>query len=237
MKNKLSNLILLISVALIAVTAVSYAWFTISDNARLTTMYMDVTSGLSLRIDLDAHENFEDYKQSLAFSDIEARIRSERGIDIGQVPMEPVTTSNLGSFTFEKGNAASAAEGHYIEFTLHFIAQGDMWVHLTSSSSKNADNGTFIGSAGANSEAMAHAMRIGFSHEGGTFIYDPGEDDIAGLTDGNRLFFIPENTDYPVTVYVWMEGTDPYCTNDLKGLEYIVRMRFEGSDENNNPLS
>lgn len=237
MKNKLSNLILLISVALIAVTAVSYAWFSISDNARLTTMYMDVTSGLSLRIDLDAHENVEDYKQSLAFSDIEARIRSERGIDIGQVPMEPVTTSNLGSFTFEKGNAASASEGHYIEFTLHFIAQGDMWVHLTSSSSQNADNGTFIGSAGAHSEAMAQAMRIGFKHEGGTFIYDPGEDDIAGLTDSNRLFFIEKEADYPVTVYIWMEGTDPYCTNDLKGLEYIVRMRFEGSDENNKPLS
>ena len=237
MKNKLTNLILLISVALIAVTAVSYAWFSISDNARLSTMYMDVTSGLSLRIDLDSHEDFEEYKQSLPFSDIESRIYSEYGIDIASVPMEPVTTSDLSSFVFEKGNAASASEGHYITFTLHFIAQGDMWVHLTSSSSQNAENGTYIGSENGNSEAMAQAMRIGFRHEGGTFIYDPGEDDIAGLTDYNRLFFVEKEKDYPVTVYIWMEGTDPYCTNELKGLDWILRMRFEGSDENNNPLS
>ncbi len=234
MKSKFGNLMLLILIAVVSVTAVTYAWFSISDNTRLSNMKMDITTGLALRIDLDPHAALEDYRSSLSYSEISARILSDTGVDIGSVPMEPVTTSDGASFYFENGSPASYREGHYVEFTLHFISQGDMYVHLTSTPSKGADNGTRIWSD--RYPTLASAMRISFTSDEGSFIYDPGEDDIEGLTDDNRLFFLPEETDKTVVVRVWMEGTDPNCNNDLKGSEYSLRMRFEGSDEYNRPL-
>ncbi len=234
-KGILGNTLLLALMALVAFMAVTYAWFSISDNTRLSSMRMDVTTGLSLRIDLSAHEDFEDYKSVLSFAEISARILAERGIDISAVPIEPVTTHDVQTFTFENGSLASADSGHYLDFTLHFMAQSDMYVHLTSSPSRGADNGTRVWSNAH--PTLPDAMRIAFTSAERTFVYDPGENNIAGLTDGNTLFFLPEKTDVPVRVHIWMEGTDPACNNELRGTDYSIQLRFEGSDENNQPLS
>ena len=72
--------------------------------------------------------------------------------------MKPVTTSDCSTFTFENGSAADAASGVYLEFTLHFMAEKDMIVHLTSAnSSSSAEDGTLISSG--NSQ-LPQAMRI-----------------------------------------------------------------------------
>ncbi len=233
-KSTLGNTLLLLMVALVAVTAVTYAWFTISDNTRLSALRMDVTTGVSLRIDLDAHEDFTEYKQVLSFGDIAERIRQEKGVDIRSVPIEPVTTADASVFRFEDGSLASAASGVYLEFTLHFMSMGDMYVHLTSTPSRGADNGTRVWSNTV--PKLRDAMRISYTVYGKTYIYNPGDDDISGMTDDNMLFFIPEGTDVPVFVHIWIEGTDPTCDNELKGTDYAIQMRFEGSDENNQPF-
>ncbi len=234
-KGLLGNTLLAILIALVAMTAVTYAWFSINDNARLSMMRMDVTTGPSLRMDLVPHSAFEEYKKTLTFEDIAAKIRSDTGVDIASVPIEPVTTRNGVSFVFEDGSPASYRNGSYIEFTLHFMSVGDMYVHLTSSNSKNADDGTRIWSD--RNPRLPEAMRLSLTKDNTTFIYDPGTMDLTGMTDENTVFFIPEATDIPVTVRIWIEGTDPVCTNELKGTDYAIQMRFEGSDENNQPLT
>ncbi len=233
-KSTLGNSLLLLIIAVLAFVAVTYAWFTISDNARLSSMKMDITTGLSLRMDVDPHEEFESYKQTLKFADIAQRIRADLGVDIATVPIEPVTTKDGVNFVFEDGSPARAADGTYVEFTLHFMSMGDMYVHLTSTSSKNANDGTRVWSN--STPELVQAMRISFTWEGGSFMYDPADDNIAGLTYDNVMFFLPEATDLPVVVRIWLEGTDPACDNKLKGSDYSVSLRFEGSDENNNPL-
>ena len=234
-KGLLGNTLLVILIALVAMTAVTYAWFSISDNARLSMMRMDVTTGPSLRMDLVPHAAFEEYKRTLTFEDIAARIRTDTGVDIASTPIEPVTTRNGVTFSFEDGSAASYRDGSYVEFTLHFMSVGDMYVHLTSTSSKNANDGTRIWSD--KNARLAEAMRVSVAKGNDVFIYDPRTTDLAGMTDENTVFFIPEATDIPVVIRIWLEGTDPACTNDLKGTDYAIQLRFEGSDENNQPLT
>ena len=234
-KGILGNTLLVLLIALVAMTAVTYAWFTISDNARLSMMRMDVTTGPSLRMDLVPHATFEEYKKTLTFEEIAARIEADTGVDIAAVPIEPVTTNNGVTFVFEDGSAASYRNGTYVEFTLHFMSHGDMYVHLTSTDSKDGNDGTRIWSD--RNTRLAEAMRLSVAKGTDVFIYDPGTMDIAGMTDENTVFFIPDATDIPVVVRVWIEGTDPACTNELKGSDYCVQLRFEGSDENNQPLT
>ena len=46
--------------------------------------------------------------------------------------LEPVTTADEEVFTYENGAVVSDTSGAYLTFTLHFMAEKDMLVHLTS---------------------------------------------------------------------------------------------------------
>ena len=65
-----------------------------------------------------------------------------------------------------------------------------------------------------------------------------GEDVTWGIyyNENSNLFHISAYTDTPVTVHIWIEGTDEMCTNELKGGDYAIRLRFVGTDEENVPL-
>ena len=162
-----------------------------------------------------------------------------------EVPLDPVTTSDAKTFTFENGSTASDTSGSYLEFTLHFMAEKDMLVHLTSAdSSDGADDGTAIVSQNT---TLPQAMRISFTADGQTWIYDPGMTDTVSqsgdaktfglpaassmkLTENNAMFSLKEGVDKAVLVHVWLEGTDEACTDELKEAEYAIRLRFTGED-------
>ncbi len=86
-------------------------------------------------------------------------------------------------------------------------------------------------------------MRMSFTADGHTWVYNPngggGSSSAAtvfGLGSGEAtaasdMFDLIKDTDKPVTVHIWLEGTDPNCTNMLKGANYSVSMRFEGIEE------
>ena len=42
-----------------------------------------------------------------------------------------------------------------------------------------------------------------------------------------------EGEDKAVLVHIWLEGTDPLCTDELKSAEYAIRLRFTGTDSSN----
>lgn len=249
-RKQLQTTVLLFLIALISVTAATTAWFSIADRAKVRSMSMDITTGSSLRFDLDPHEDFEDYVVTLSFGDIASRIQRDLGVDVRQDPLEPVTTEDYQLFVDEYGNEISVESGQYLEFTLHFMTSKDMTVHLTSANSTAKADGTLVSSE---LENLPPAMRISFTVGDKTLIYDPGAGDtrvksgknaIFGLpisremqyNDNNMLFDIKQYHDVPVVVHIWLEGTDELCTNELIQGDYSIQLRFVGTDADGNVL-
>ena len=242
-RSRLLTSVLLVLLALVAITAATVAWFSIADKTRVKSMSLDIETAADLRMDLDAHANFEDYVKKLSFEQIAERIRSELGFDMSVTPLEPVTTSDQNIFTYENGTAVPDTKGAYLTFTLHFMSEKDMIVHLNSADSDSGkEDGTKISSS--NSE-LPDSMRISFTADGQTWIYDQGMGDtfsISGtsttfglpsggsstINSNNAMFSLKKETDKPVLVHIWMEGTDPACTDSLKAADYAIRMRFTG---------
>lgn len=242
-KSRVYTSLLLALLALVAVTAATVAWFSIADSTRVRTMSLDIMADTEMRMDLDAHGSIEQYVRTLSFEQIARRIQREKGFSMADTPLEPVTTSDQVKFTFENGTVVDSKSGAYLEFDLHFMAAKDMQVHLTSAESKSgAKDGTAISS---NNPGLARAMRISFAADGQTWIYDPGMGNTsrtngsaktfglpeAGkmhLTKDNLLFSLKEGQDKTIRVHIWLEGTDEACTDDLKGADYAIRLRFTG---------
>ena len=239
--------ILLVLLTVISITAATAAWFTIADFSRVRSLGLDIHSGSNLRFDLDPHQQLEDYVKTLHFAEISQRIKRDQGFDMKDTFLEPVTTADCKSFSLEDGTVVKTETGAYLEFVLHFMAGQDMIVHLTSANSSGSDDGTRVISK--NSQ-MVDAMRISFTAQGKTVVYQPGHAkgnslqngirtfglpsaDRMEYTDGNALFSLKANQNLPVTVHVWLEGTDAACTDALRGAEYSIQLRFEGTDENN----
>lgn len=249
MRARVYTSILLLLLALVAVTAATVAWFSIADNTRVRTMGLQIIADPDLRMDLDAHSTISEYVKTLSFEQIAARIQKEKGFSMKTTPLKPVTTSDAKVFTYENGSTASDKSGSYLEFTLHFMAEKDMVVHLTSANSKDgAADGTAVTSK---QQSLPEAMRISFTADGTTWVYDPGMGDASGtenglrsfglpepgvmkLTEKNALFSLKQHVDKPVVVRIWMEGTDPACTDELQQADYEIRLRFTGETDEEN---
>ena len=136
-RSRLYTSVLLVLMALVAVTAATVAWFSIADNTKVKTMSLDIVADTDLRMDLDPHETIDQYVKTLSFESIADRIQSEKGFSMRDKPLDPVTTSDEQTFTYENGTVVSDTSGAYLEFTLHFMAEKDMTVHLSSADSKS----------------------------------------------------------------------------------------------------
>ena len=244
--RELTIALLVLLIAAGCATAATMAWFSIADYARIRSMSVEITTGAALRFDLDAHPALEDYVTTLGFRQIADRIRQERGFDAAETPLEPVTTADYDTFTFEEGDAADPNRGAYLDFTLHFMSANDTWVHLTSAHSKGKTDGTQVTSEPVQ---MLQALRLAFTADGQTAVYTPGAAgaasnpggaklfDLPGaeqmqLSGASQLFYLPANTDVPVRVQIWLEGTDNACDDALIGGNYSIQLRFVGADEN-----
>ena len=252
MRKRLLTSVLLVLLALVAVTAATVAWFSIADNTRVRSMSLDIITDVDLRMDLDAHSTIDQYVKTLSFESIAQRIQQEKGFSMQETPLDPVTTSDYSVFTYENGSTVDATKGAYLEFTLHFMAEKDMTVHLTSANSSDGTlDGTLISSQNA---ALPEAMRISFTADGKTWVYDPGmgntSDSSSGASvfglpsaetmttsDDNAMFVLKQGVDKPVLVHIWLEGTDPVCTDELRSSDYEIRLRFTGTDENGRSFS
>lgn len=242
-RSRLYTSVLLVLLALVAVTAATVAWFSIADRAKVKTMSLDIVTDADLRMDLDPHSTIDQYVKTLSFEQIAARIQQEKGFSMETTPLEPVTTTDYETFSYENGTTVENTSGAYLEFTLHFMAAKDMVVHLTSAnSSSGAEDGTLVMSENA---ALPESMRIAFFTDGTIWNYDPGmgsasstegtaktfglpEASTMHINEDNAMFSLKEGVDKAVTVHIWMEGTDEACTDELRGSDYSIRLRFTG---------
>lgn len=249
-KNSWLTSLLLLLAALVCATAATTAWFTIADRTKVHNFGMDVNTGPAIRFDLDPHEDFLEYVQTLSFRDIAARIRAEKGFDPMQVPLEPVTSSDYHIFRLENGTQVDPREGLYLEFTLHFIATEDVWVHLSTANSEGKNDGTQVVSPIAK---LPQAMRLSFTDGGETYIYDPGMGAGATSSGKNKTFGLPQGTpmvynddnamfwlykgqDKPITVHLWVEGTDEACDDAIQTGDFRIQLRFEATDKNHQKI-
>ena len=182
--------VLLVLLALVALTAATVAWFSIADKTRVQTMGLDIVSDVELRMDLDPHDTIDQYVKTLSFESIAARMQQEKGFSMADIPLEPVTTGDYRTFSYEDGTMAESTSGVYLEFTLHFMAEKDMIVHLTSAnSSEKAEDGTAVSSENA---GLPQAMRISFETDGKIYIYDPGMGDNSSTDGSYKIFGLPQ---------------------------------------------
>ncbi len=249
-KTRGSTLYLSVSlalVALISVVAATMAWFSIADYARLRSMRLDITSGYALRIDTVPHESYEQYRSSISLAEIVNSVIGNVSQDEYMTALQPVTTDDVQQFTDEFGNTVLSQSGQYLEFVVHFMANRDMLVHLTN----EGEGGTDITSS---NPQLAQAMRVAFSVDGQNYIYSSGMGDASAATPMGKQFGLPDarhmemnennvmwqmqkDVDVPVTIRIWLEGTDPNCTNEIQGADYQIQLKFEGSDENHQRFS
>ena len=103
LRHRLAATVLLVLFALVAIVMASFAWFSISDQAKARQLALNANAGNALRFDLDAHDSFDQYVTTLGFDQISARISSEQGVNIDTSKLQPVTTSDGQSFTYEDG--------------------------------------------------------------------------------------------------------------------------------------
>ena len=242
LRHRLATTLLLVLFALVAIAMATFAWFSIADHAKARSFALTANAGNALRFDLDAHDDFNQYVSTLGFDQISARISAENGVDIDTSKLQPVTTSDGQSFTYEDGSAAQAQTGAFLEFTLHFISHEDVVVRLTGEAGSNGEAGTAFAS---NVQGLPEAMRMSFTCDGRTWVYNPnmgatasGSGQMAtfgivpgGSSEAANMFSLVADTDKPTIVRIWLEGTDPNCTNMVKGADYSVSMRFEGIEQ------
>lgn len=88
-------------------------------------MSLDIIADADLRMDLDPHSTIDQYVKTLSFEQIAARIQQEKGFSMETTPLEPVTTTDYGTFTYENGTTVENTKGAYLEFALHFMAAKD----------------------------------------------------------------------------------------------------------------
>ncbi len=240
--RRLATTAVLAAFALAAISMATFAWFSIADSAKARSFAIDANADGSLRFDLDAHDAYSEYVSTLGFDQIAARIASDAGVDIDASRLEPVTTADGQTFTLENGSTATAASGAYLEFTLHFVSLDDSIVRLTGQSGPNGAAGTAFSSS--SSSALPLAMRMSFTADGQTWVYNPNAAvsatssgvattfglDASEATEASNMFNLVAEQDKSVVVRIWLEGTDSNCTNMVKGSDYSVSMRFEGVD-------
>ena len=243
LKRRLSVTLVLVAFALVAIAMATFAWFSIADNAKTRMLAMTASSDGSLRFDLDEHDSFDQYVNTLGFGAISSRISSELGVDMDTSKLQPVTTSDYQNFTFEDGTAATAQSGAYLEFTLHFMSLDDCTVRLTGQDGASGELGTAFTSSVS---GLPSCMRLSFTADGRTWVYSPrsapgaaassGSVTVFGLdagaaTDASNMFDLAASVDKSAVVRIWLEGTDENCTNMVKGADYSVSMRFEGVED------
>ena len=232
--KKLYQSILVFLLALVSITATSYAWFSLSKNTRVHSMSLEITTGYKLRIDTEAHSSIDDYYRDLQGTHIVNLSKNTQ--------LAPVTSNDGVSFFTEDGIGTNDTIGTYLEVPLHFRSLDAMNIHLSTKPLRTTANPTLV--SGTN--GIEKAIRISFTTNDSTKIYEPygvsantfslENSDEMVYNKSNALFYIEKDVDLPVTMRIWLEGNDPDCTDVLRNALYDIQLCFVGTDENYIPL-
>lgn len=269
-KNLVKKAVLPVFVALlcsvIALTSVSYAWFSLGNTAKVEGMEMNVTTADGLQI--SATGNADDFKSTL-------ELTAEKATNVNPVSTDGTYASGLSFFTGEivdgaLGEVEAAATTDYITF--------DIYVKVASATTLQLDGNSTVAIATGSAAAETHlASRVAFVDLGsaatpaaakalepaaGTVkIWEPnsatraqaaanaghasGMLDYKGIVsaagaesdeyvetfdfasaDASEQLFGLEAGYNKVRVYIWLEGQDVDCVNEVSGGTFTITLNL-----------
>ena len=245
------RLILFISIlTILSMTTSTFAWFTVNTFAGVQVFELNISTGDDLRVSMQNHgSDIDQYGHVITNEMLNSYLQSGYNKTLQDVILDPVTTSDGRTFTYQDGTVVQAnGDESYFEFECYFIATRDMHVHLSNADAD--DNGRQTAETGgtvvstdspAPQSDVIRACRIGFEGEGNAVkTYEPNKgvqstslatfDPPGGPTynDDNNLFTLEKLTPKKVTVRVWLEGEDPECDNDIQRADLKIKLSFVG---------
>ena len=279
-KNLVKKAVLPVFVALlcsvIALTSVSYAWFSLGNQASVTGMDMEVTAADGLQVSTTGNAN--DFKSTLTLSESKANVKA--------VSTDGNYASGLNFFTGQivegvLGGVTPAATTDYIMFDIYVKVSSVTTLQLDSTSVVAAVANTKgktlqtnlaarvafvdLGSATTPDGAKALDTTTETAVEGTAVIWEPNSTkrsdaakNAGNLTDGQKVGykgivdatgkettsnmttfdFIEENAGKSVKlvdleagynkvrVYIWLEGQDVDCVNEVSGGKFSITLHL-----------
>lgn len=259
--------------SVVALTSVSYAWFSMGNQASVEGVEMNVTSAGGLQI--SATGNATDFKSTLNVSDL----KGATGNNFPETAVVPVSTSGTvtdGSLSFFTGQIENGVLGtvsastSYICFDIYVKVNVANKLHLEKGSTVTcADKDTELATRVAfvnlgygqtakeaqdksgehwvpsteikiwepNSTTRSQAYLNAGGTESGKLTYK-GIADTSKKEEAVTTFDFVESTDSVelcslnegynrIRVYIWLEGQDVDCLNEISGGKLSVNLKFK----------
>lgn len=252
-KRRKRLIVVIALITLLSMTTATVAWFSVNTFAGVDNLDIKISMSAQLKVGMENYgTDLERYTKVITNEMVDGYLR-DHGTKLEDIILDPVTTSNGTRFTNQRGTVREANNRSYLEFECYFIATEDMWVHLTTESTKQGeDNGTKVTTTSTGAKAdVVNCTRVDFSTDrNGTAIYEPNRGTpVNGQTtfdlpsgtmrysDNTRLFHLEQLTPTKATIRIWIDGEDPQCDDDVQDAQLGVQLCFVGCDNNNVPIS
>ena len=281
-KNLVKKAVLPVFVALlcsvIALTSVSYAWFSLGNEASVTGMEMNVSGADGLQI--SATGNAAEFQSTLKFTD-------KNATDVNPVSTDGTYNKGLKFYTGsiaedgKLGNVELAGSSNYITFDIYVKVSSNTTLQLDHDSVvaiKSGDLQTHLAARVAfvdlgSAAAAGDAQKLDPT-SGTVAIWEPNSDErskaaqnanaetgklgytgVTGIADGKKptysngnvstFDFIEENEGKSVElleleagynkvrVYIWLEGQDVDCVNEVSGGTFTITLNLSKPEKNN----
>lgn len=240
-------------ITLLSMTTATVAWFTVNTFAGVDNLDIKISMSAQLKVGMENYgTDLERYTKVITNEMVDSYLQKQ-GTSLEEIMLDPVTTTNGTRFTNQRGAEREPNNRSYLEFECYFIATEDMWVHLTTESTKQGeDDGTKVTTTSTGAKAdVVNCARVDFSTDkNGTAIYEPNRGtpvngqstfDLPSGTmqysNSTRLFHLDQLTPTKATIRIWVDGEDPQCDDDVQDAQLGVQLGFVGCDENNVPIS
>lgn len=248
--SNVRNAFLMVCVSVAMLSTATYAWFTITDTPSVTGLKMTAASKGGLEI---CDEREGDYSNSLDMSEQvgDHMLSPVSPTDDGEFGA-PIYSGDGSVNSVTSAIAEDELESSYLAKYTYYLRSigGTVNVGLL-----GGDDASYIKDINSKSENNgSYAIRVGFLTEDNEWvIYEPNEDgDESGTTastsmsevkgdiqqdiDGDftsggsgtksEKMFEVGTTGKKIEMYVWLEGTDPQCANEIMLAELEGQIQF-----------
>ena len=242
-KRALISAIAMLVVSAIVLTSATFAWFSMGQKVTVEQFKANVSEADGLLI--SAYED-KDFNTSVSLKDIRDAKDADLSIPNEGSKISPVSSNGKGTFIAgylddqHDLQTSEAEDGSYYKIPLYIKYYGTETATI-------ALDGTTVGTGDKESNAYK-AVRIATSEASyvfapnsetnETFKYvakvDGSEETLSNVVtsaegvDGNNLMFkLEPGKTTKIIVYVWLEGTDPQCTDEeAAGGDFTVDLVF-----------
>lgn len=252
-KRRKRLIVFIAIITLLSMTTSTVAWFTVNTFAGVDNLDLHISVSAQLKVGMEDYDTDLDRYTKVITNEMIDSYLDDFDTSIEDTILDPVTTSDGVRFTNQRGTVRQANDRSYLEFECYFIATEDMWVHLTTESTRAGnDDGTKVSTTSTGPKAdVVNCTRVDFSTSAnGTAIYEPNRGNpVNGQTtfdlpsgtmqysNSTRLFHLEQLTPTKVTIRLWIDGEDPQCDDDVQESQLSVQLGFIGCDDNNVPIS